>query len=87
MVPLSPRQRRIQQLLGNTRGRARQRSAEATARDAQAKAHQPRLDDVARLAFDLYLERGATPGDDWVDWFRAEAILKTTATPPPVHAD
>lgn len=31
---------------------------------------------IARRAHELYLERGAQPGGDLEDWFRAEAELR-----------
>lgn len=33
-------------------------------------------DDVRQRAYDLYLKRGATPGDELGDWFRAERELQ-----------
>ena len=37
----------------------------------------PRLthDDVARRAYELFLERGGTHGRDWDDWLSAERQL------------
>ena len=39
---------------------------------------QPNLnrEEIAKLAYDLYRKRGGTHGNDWGDWFQAEAILK-----------
>jgi nucleoside phosphorylase len=36
-------------------------------------------DDIAARAYEIYLERGATPGDPMQDWLRAEREL---AAPP-----
>lgn len=33
-------------------------------------------DEVARRAYDLFVERGGEPGRDWEDWLRAEAELR-----------
>lgn len=35
----------------------------------------PSPDAIARRAYELFLERGATHGDDLSDWFRAEQEL------------
>jgi len=32
-------------------------------------------DEIAARAYALFLERGGQDGDDWSDWFRAEAEL------------
>jgi hypothetical protein len=32
-------------------------------------------DEIAARAFELFLARGGEHGDDWGDWFRAEAEL------------
>jgi len=39
----------------------------------------PRLtyNDVARRAYELFLERGGTHGRDWDDWFSAERQLSS----------
>lgn len=37
---------------------------------------QPRLEDVARRAYELYEQRGAGDGRDWDDWFEAERELR-----------
>jgi len=36
----------------------------------------PSQEALARRAYELYLERGAEPGRDVEDWFRAEAELR-----------
>ena len=35
----------------------------------------PSCEEIARMAYELYLKRGGAPGNDWEDWFRAEEIL------------
>jgi hypothetical protein len=37
----------------------------------------PSHDEIARRAFELYLARGASQGQDAEDWFRAEAELRS----------
>jgi len=37
---------------------------------------------VAQRAYEIYLERGATPGDPMQDWLRAEAELSAPAKKP-----
>ena len=34
--------------------------------------------EVAKLAYELYLKRGGTDGNDWSDWFEAENQLKNS---------
>lgn len=36
----------------------------------------PAPEAIARRAYEIYLERGAEPGHDIADWFRAEAELR-----------
>jgi hypothetical protein len=36
---------------------------------------------IAARAYALFLARGATHGDDWADWLRAEAELRSEGTP------
>lgn len=36
----------------------------------------PAPEAIARRAYELFLERGAEPGHDIEDWFRAEAELR-----------
>lgn len=36
----------------------------------------PNPQEVARRAYELYLERGGDPGHDFDDWLRAERELK-----------
>jgi hypothetical protein len=55
---------------------------EATAlksKKAAATKSRPSQDDIAARAYQIYLERGATPGDPMQDWLRAEREL---AAPP-----
>jgi hypothetical protein len=35
----------------------------------------PSLDEIAKRAYDLFLSRGASHGDDLADWFQAERDL------------
>jgi hypothetical protein len=34
------------------------------------------LDEIARVAYSLYENRGCTPGNDFTDWLEAERIVK-----------
>jgi len=34
---------------------------------------------IAKRAYEKFLERGGTHGDDWRDWFEAEEELKARA--------
>ena len=36
----------------------------------------PTIDEIARRAYDIYLERGSGPGQDLDNWFQAERELK-----------
>jgi Protein of unknown function (DUF2934) len=49
------------------------------AKKAAAPKATPTQDQIAARAYEIYLERGATPGDPMQDWLRAELEL---ATPP-----
>ena len=42
---------------------------------AAAVKSRPSQDDIAARAYQIYLERGATPGDPMQDWLRAEREL------------
>jgi len=33
-------------------------------------------DEIARVAYDLYENRGCAPGNDFLDWLEAEKIVK-----------
>jgi len=37
----------------------------------------PSSDEVARRAYELFLERGGRHGDDWQDWLTAERQLSS----------
>ncbi len=37
---------------------------------------QPKLEEIAKLAYDLYLKRGGEHGKDREDWLEAEALLR-----------
>jgi hypothetical protein len=39
----------------------------------------PSQDQIAARAYEIYLERGATPGDPMQDWLRAEHELNAPA--------
>jgi hypothetical protein len=34
------------------------------------------FDEIARVAYSLYENRGCTPGNDFLDWLEAERIVK-----------
>jgi Protein of unknown function (DUF2934) len=37
--------------------------------------NQPTMEDIALRAYQIYLERGGTPGNEFEDWIRAEREL------------
>jgi hypothetical protein len=41
--------------------------------------YKPTQDQIAARAYEIYLQRGATPGDPMQDWLRAEHELTTPA--------
>jgi hypothetical protein len=41
----------------------------------------PSQEAIAARAYALFLARGAAHGDDWADWLRAEAELRSEGTP------
>jgi hypothetical protein len=49
------------------------------AKKAAAPKARPTQDQIAARAYEIYLERGATPGDPMQDWLRAERELTTLA--------
>ena len=49
------------------------------ARKAAPVKSKPTQDQIATRAYEIYLERGSTPGDPMQDWLRAESEL---AAPP-----
>jgi hypothetical protein len=42
----------------------------------------PTQDQIAARAYEIYLQRGATPGDPMQDWLRAEHELNAPAKKP-----
>jgi hypothetical protein len=46
---------------------------------AAAQKPKPTQDQIATRAYEIYLERGATPGDPMQDWLRAERELAASA--------
>ena len=44
---------------------------------AVAQKSKPTQDQIATRAYEIYLERGATPGDPMQDWLQAERELFT----------
>jgi hypothetical protein len=40
---------------------------------------EPRKEDTARRAYELYVQRGGEPGEDVEDWLRAEKELSISA--------
>ena len=59
-----------------TNGSKRQ-AASAAARSSGADPQE-----VARVAYDLYVQRGCADGHDLEDWLRAEAIVNTRQRAP-----
>lgn len=51
----------------------------AKTRKAAAPKSKPTHEQVAQRAYEIYLERGCTPGDPMQDWLRAELELATPA--------
>jgi len=41
---------------------------------------EPSQDEIARRAYELYLQRGSVPGHETDDWLQAEAELSAAAT-------
>ncbi len=55
-------------------------SATAKSRKATtAKSNKITHEQIAQRAYEIYLERGATPGDPMQDWLRAEMELSLPA--------
>ena len=46
---------------------------------AVAQKSKPTQDQIATRAYEIYLERGATPGDPMQDWLQAEHELSTSS--------
>jgi hypothetical protein len=42
----------------------------------ESVSREPTEDDIARRAYQLYVERGGQHGHDWADWFQAERELR-----------
>ena len=51
----------------------------AKAKKAATPKSKPTHEQIAQRAYEIYLERGATPGDPMQDWLRAEADLSAPA--------
>jgi hypothetical protein len=47
----------------------------------RAQSQAPSAEQIAERAYERWLERGCTPGDDQHDWFAAEAELLIAAQP------
>ncbi len=63
----------------STHKRAATKSEVAPAATAPASpVHALESDQVARVAYFLWLERGAAPGNPEQDWFRAERIIRSS---------
>jgi hypothetical protein len=41
--------------------------------------HAPNHDEVRRRAYEIYLERGGLPGQEFEDWFQAEREIESAA--------
>ena len=54
----------------------------AKIKKAAASKSRPTHEQVAQRAYEIYLERGATPGDPMQDWLRAEMELAAPAKKP-----
>jgi hypothetical protein len=50
------------------------------AKKSTATKIKPTQDQIAARAYEIYLERGATPGDPMQDWLRAERELAAPLT-------
>ena len=40
------------------------------------ESYEPKSEEISKLAYELYLERGGDHGKDQEDWLRAEMILR-----------
>jgi hypothetical protein len=54
----------------------------ARIKKATASKSKPTHEQVAQRAYEIYLERGATPGNPMHDWLRAEMELSAPAKKP-----
>jgi len=52
-----------------------QSPAPKTKKAAAKTARKPAHEQIAKRAYEIYLERGCTPGDPMQDWLRAEQEL------------
>ncbi|HXH68294.1 MAG TPA: DUF2934 domain-containing protein [Candidatus Limnocylindrales bacterium] len=59
--------------MSNTKEAPAARPKKATAKS------KPTQDQIAARAYEIYLERGATPGDPMYDWLQAERELAAPA--------
>jgi hypothetical protein len=62
---------------GNRKGR--RRADQHDPAPAQLLASNPTYEDIARRAYELFVERGGQHGGDVDDWLRAERELATSA--------
>ena len=51
-------------------------------RDQYASNERPDSERISARAYELYLARGGTDGQDWDDWLAAERELSEAAAPP-----
>jgi len=51
------------------------KSSSSALKKARAGKSAPTQDEIARRAYEIYLERGAAPGHELEDWTRAEREL------------
>ena len=56
-----------------------QSPAPKTKKAGATKASKPTHEQIAQRAYEIYLERGCTPGDPMQDWLRAEMELAAPA--------
>jgi DUF2934 family protein len=54
----------------------------SAARKPRATKSAPTHDEIAFRAYEIYLERGATPGNELEDWTRAECELREKSSKP-----
>jgi len=57
-------------------------ATEPKAKKGAAAKSKPTHEQIAQRAYEIYLERGATPGDPMQDWLRAEQELNLPAKKP-----
>jgi len=53
--------------------------APKTKKTAAKNTGKPTHEQISKLAYEIYLERGCTPGDPMQDWLRAEQELAAPA--------